>query len=66
MDESDDITLTILNIGTRCKSVVSFMSWPLNTWKKSSQYTLDKMDGSQSWSVYSGKDKTITPCWQLN
>jgi len=44
---SGGIAPHILNLGTRWRQVVSFMTWPLYSWAKSPHYTLDRVGGPQ-------------------
>jgi hypothetical protein len=55
---SGGIALRILNLGARCRRVVSFTSRPLYPVGKSKQYPLDRgLSGSQNRSGRCGKEK---------
>jgi hypothetical protein len=58
---------TILDLGSRCRWAVSFLSWSALTLGKSPSYPLDmRMGGPQSRSGRYGGEKNLVPAWNRN
>jgi hypothetical protein len=56
------LTPCILQLGTRWTWVVSFMSYPFNSWIKSTHYPLNwRLGEVQSWSECCSRRKNLTP-----
>jgi hypothetical protein len=56
---SGGIVPHILDLGTRWRSVVSFMPWPLYLQRKSPWYPLRRLGGPQSHSGHTGEEKIL-------